>query len=309
MDGFGSHTFSLINSHHERVWVKFHLKTLQGIQNLAREAATRLAGENPDYATEDLFQAIERGDYPRWRLSIQVMTLAQAEHFHDNPFDLTKVWPHTDHPLIEVGLVELNRNPQNYFAEVEQAAFAPANVVPGIGFSPDKMLQARILTYSDAHRYRLGVNYESLPVNRPHSAVNTYQRDGSMRFDSNNGPAVNYQPNSFDGPTADAQYLEPPLRLTGDGARYDHRAGNDDYTQAGNLFRLMDAGARSRLVGNLVAAMAGVPKRIQLRQLTHFYRADPEYGGAVAAGLGIQLIEIEGLAQLPLPELIAATAQ
>lgn len=308
MDSFGSHTFSLINAQHERVWVKFHLKTLQGIQNLTPEAAARLAGENPDYATEDLFQAIEHGDYPRWRLSVQVMTLAQAEHFYVNPFDLTKVWPHKDHPLIEVGVIELDRNPQNYFAEVEQAAFAPANVVPGIGFSPDKMLQARILTYPDAHRYRLGVNYETLPVNRPRSAVNTYERDGSMSFDGNSGAAVNYGPNSFDGPTAEARYLEPPLHLTGDGDRYDHRAGNDDYTQAGNLFRLMDASARSRLVGNLVAALAGVPKRIQLRQLAHFYQADPEYGCAVAVGLDIQLIEVERLAQLSLPELRKATA-
>lgn len=309
MDGFGSHTFSLINAHNERVWVKFHLKTLQGIKNLTREEATRLAGEQPDYATEDLFAAIARAEYPQWRLSIQVMTLAEAENFYVNPFDLTKVWPHKDHPLIEVGVVELNRNPQNYFAEVEQAAFAPANVVAGIGFSPDKMLQARILSYPDAHRYRLGVNYESLPVNHPHSAVNTYHQDGAMRFDDNHGPAVNYEPNSFGGPVEDAQYLESPLPLTGAAARYNHREGNDDYTQAGNLFRLMDTAARSRLVGNIVAGMTGVPKRIQLRQLAHFYRADPDYGGGVAAGLGLQIKEVEGLAKLALTDLIKATAQ
>ncbi len=309
MHGFSSHAFSLINSDNVRVWVKFHLLTLQGIQNLPAAEATRLAGVNPDYATEDLFNAIERGDYPRWRMFIQVMTAAEAETFYVNPFDLTKVWPHKAHPLIEVGVVELNRNPRNYFAEIEQAAFAPANVVRGISFSPDKMLQARILSYTDAHRYRLGVNYESLPVNHAQAEVNHYHRDGHMRFDGNNGPAVNYEPNSFGGPVEDPQYLEPPMPVTGDGARYDHREGNDDYTQAGDLYRLMDVDARARLVSNIVGGMTGVPKRVQLRQLVHFYRADPEYGAGVAAGLGIALSNVEGLAGLSLRDLISATAQ
>jgi catalase len=187
-----------------------------------------------------------------------------------------------------VGEMELNRNPENYFAEVEQAAFAPANVPPGIGHSPDKMLQARILSYPDAHRYRLGVNYEALPVNRPHVPVRHYHRDGAMRFDGNFGGAPNYEPNSFGGPVEDPRYLEPPLRITGDAARYDHREGNDDYTQAGNLFRLMTAEERRRLIENIVGGLTGVDREIQLRQLAHFYKADPEYGAGVAAGLGLE---------------------
>jgi catalase len=228
MDGFSSHTFSLINSKGERVWVKFHLKTKQGIQNLTREESTKLAGENPDHATQDLFQAIAKGDHPKWRVSVQIMPETEAEDYHINPFDLTKVWSHADYPLIEVGELELNRNPENYFAEIEQASFAPANVVPGISFSPDKMLQARILSYTDAQRYRLGVNYESLPVNRPKCPVHHYHRDGSMRFDANGGTAPNYEPNSFGGPKEDPRYGEPPPKISGDAARYDHRAGNDD---------------------------------------------------------------------------------
>ena len=309
MHGFSSHAFSLINAQNERVWVKFHMLTEQGIKNFTREEATRLAGENPDYATDDLFHAIGRAEFPRWRMHIQVMTQAEADGFYVNPFDLTKVWPHKAHPLIEVGVLELNRNPENYFAEVEQAAFAPANVVPGISFSPDKMLQARILSYPDAHRYRLGVNYESLPANHPHSPVNNYHRDGAMRFNGNNGPAVNYEPNSFGGPTEQPEYLEPPFPVTGDGARYNHREGNDDYTQAGDLYRLMDKEARCRLVGNIMAGMASVPKRIQLRQLVHFYRADPEYGKGVADGLGIAVSEFDPLTKLSLPGLIQATAE
>ena len=307
MDGFSSHTFSFINEANERVWVKFHFKTMQGIKNNTREEAIRLAGENPDQATQDLFEAIERGDYPRWKLYVQIMTMEEADNYHINPFDLTKVWPHADYPLIEVGILELNRNPENFFAEVEQAAFAPAHVVPGVSFSPDKMLQARLLSYPDAHRYRLGINFESLPVNRPHVPANTYHRDGAMRSD-NGGKSLNYEPNSFGGPAQDERYLEPPFPVDGDGARYDHREGNDDYTQAGNLYRLLDEGAKSRLIGNIVAAMGGVPRRILVRQLAHFYNADPAYGEGVAKGVGID-VDLAAWAALPLRELIAATAE
>lgn len=285
MDGFSSHTFSFINAEQQRFWVKFHLKTLQGIENFTREEAVKIAGENPDQATEDLFDAIERRDFPKWRLAVQIMPEAEAETYHLNPFDLTKVWPHKDYPLIEVGIVELNRNPDNYFAEVEQAAFAPANVVPGISFSPDKMLQARILSYPDAHRYRLGVNYESLPVNRPHSEVNHYHRDGAMRFDGNGGASPNYEPNSFGGPSETSAYREPPLRILGDGDRYDHRAGNDDYTQAGDLFRLMTEDERARLIDNIVDSLRLAPREIQQRQLAHFDKADTAYGQGVRQGL------------------------
>ncbi len=294
MDGFGSHTFSFINDKNERVWVKFHIKTMQGIRNLAADTAVVLAGENPDYATQDLFLAIENGDYPRWRVSVQIMTDEQARAFPFNPFDLTKVWPHGDFPLIEVGIIELNRNPENFFAEIEQAAFAPANVVPGISFSPDKMLQARIMSYPDAHRYRLGVNFESLPVNKPQAAVNHYQRDGFMSHDGNGGSAPNYEPNSFNGPQQNPAYGEPPFPVDGDGARYNHREGNDDYTQPGDLFRLMTPDARQRLIDNIVDSMREVPRRIQEKQLGHFYKADPAYGEGVALGLGLNVVEAQG---------------
>ena len=287
MDGFSSHTFSLINSTGERVWVKFHLKTKQGIRNLTREESIRLAGENPDHATQDLFQAIANGHYPKWRLSIQIMPEIEAGDYHINPFDLTKVWPHVDYPLIEVGELKLNRNPENYFAEIEQASFAPANVVPGISFSPDKMLQARVLSYTDAHRYRLGVNYESLPVNRPKCPVNHYHRDGAMRFDENGGATPNYEPNSLNGPKENPTYAEPPLRILGDAARYDHRAGNDDYKQAGDLFRLMKLDERVRLISNIVDSMKSIPPEIQSRQIAHFYKVDPDYGRSVEKGLEV----------------------
>jgi catalase len=287
MHGFGSHTFSLINAQNERVWVKFHFKSMQGIRNLSASDAELLAGQNADYATQDLFYAIEQKDFPKWRLCIQVMTEQQAENFPYNPFDLTKVWSQREFPLIEVGIMELNRNPVNYFAEVEQAAFAPAHVVPGIGFSPDKMLQGRIMGYTDAHRYRLGVNYETLPVNKPHSPVNTYQRDGFMRHDGNYGSAPNYEPNSVGGPVQNPHYSEPPVHVDGDGARYDHRVGNDDYTQAGNLFRLMSPDAQSRLIENIVNHMKTVPAHIQERQVAHFFKADEAYGRGIANGLGL----------------------
>jgi len=285
MDGFSSHTFSLINADGERFWVKFHLKTKQGIQNLTRQEATTLAGENPDQATEDLFQAIQTGDYPKWRVSVQIMPELDADAYSVNPFDLTKVWSHRDYPLIEIGELELNRNPENYFAEIEQATFAPANVVPGISFSPDKMLQARILSYPDAHRHRLGVNYESLPVNRPKCPVRHYHRDGAMRFDANGGAAPNYEPNSFSGPKEDPAYLEPPLRVSGNAARYDHHAGNDDYQQAGDLFRLLKADERARLIENIVDSLRLAPREIQARQIAHFEKADPRYGEGVRQGL------------------------
>jgi catalase len=288
MHGFSSHTFSLINAAGERFWVKFHYLTRQGIENNTSAEAIRLAGEDPDHATADLFDAIARGDYPKWRVCVQLMPEAEAETYHLNPFDLTKVWPHKDYPLIEVGELELNRNPKNYFAEVEQAAFSPSNVVPGISFSPDKMLQARVLSYPDAHRYRLGVNYELLPVNRPHATeACTYHRDGAMRFDDNGGGSPNYEPNSFGGPVEDPRFREPPLKISGDADRYDHREGNDDYTQAGDLFRLMTAAECGRLIANIVTHMASVPREIQLRQIEHFRKADPDYGKRVAQGLGI----------------------
>ncbi len=290
MNGYGSHTYSFINADDERFWVKFHFKTQQGIQNMTQEEADRLAGKDPDYHTRQLFEAIARGDYPKWALKVQVMPEVEAETYRWNPFDLTKVWPHGDYPLIEVGVLEMNRNPENYFAEVEQAAFSPANVVPGVSFSPCKMLQARIFAYADAHRYRLGVNHDRLPINAPRATevVNTYQRDGYMRFDDNAGSAVNYEPNSFGGPVADPAYREPPLKISGDADRYEQKRGvDDDYIQPGDLYRLMPPDEQQRLVENIVGSLRKVPKEIQERMVQHFSKADKAYGEGIARGLGL----------------------
>jgi catalase len=288
MNGYGCHTFSFINDKNERFWVKFHFKTQQGIRNIAPDEAVKLAGEDPDYHTRRLFEAIEKKDYPRWTLNVQIMPELEADNYRWNPFDLTKVWPHGDYPLIEVGEMELNRNPENYFAEIEQAAFSPSNVVPGISFSPDKMLQARIFSYTDAHRYRLGSNYERLPVNAPHNAEvnNTYQRDGLMRFDDNGGRQPNYEPNSFGGPAENKDFSEPPLKIYGDADRYEQKRGeDDDYIQPGNLFRLMTSEQQQHLIDNIVGSLKNVPESIQRRMLAHFTKADKAYGSGVKKGL------------------------
>jgi catalase len=288
MHGFGSHTYSLINDHNERFWVKFHFKSMQSIVNLTNAEAASLVGGDRESHQRDLFEAIERRDHPKWRFCVQIMPEAEADKAPYNPFDLTKVWPHGDYKLIDVGVLELNRNPENYFAEVEQAAFEPSNVVPGISFSPDKMLQFRSFAYADAHRYRLGsANYAELPVNRPRCPVHTYHRDGVMRFDGNYGGAVNYEPNSFGGPVEDPRFKEPPLAISGDAERYDHRAGNDDYTQPGNLFRLMTPEQKRALFANTAAAMAGVPEAIVRRWIGHCSKADPAYGRGLADLLGL----------------------
>ncbi len=291
MNGYGSHSFSLINDRGDRVWCKFHFKTIQGIENFTAEEAVRVKGEDPDHATRDLFEAIEQGDYPRWRVCVQVMTEEQAAKHRDNPFDLTKVWKHSEYPLIDVGILELNRNPQNYFAEVEQAAFSPSNVVPGISFSPDKVLQARIMSYPDAQRYRIGANYQQLPVNQPKCPVMHYQRDGAMALGNNGGNTPNYEPNSYEtAPKQNCAYAEPALDLGNVKAdRYDHRAGNDDYTQAGELYRLMTPDQQERLVQNIVGSLSQARRDLQMRQLCHFFRADVNYGRRVAQALGIEI--------------------
>lgn len=291
MDGFSSHTFSLINANNELFYVKWHFKTKQGIKNFTAETAEEMRGKDPDFAQRDLFEAIARGDFPKWRVLVQIMPEKEAETYHINPFDLTKVWPHKDYPLHEVGELVLDRNPENYFAEVEQAAFEPRNIVPGMGFSPDKMLQARLISYPDAHRYRLGVNYDSLPVNRAQCPVHTYHRDGAMRFD-NGGPVVNYEPNSFGGPKQDAKYLERPKMVAGTVARHDHRSDSDYYSQPGALFRLLPADEKQRLISNIVGSMSSVPRRIQELQIRHFHKADPAYGAGVAKGLGLKIEDI-----------------
>ncbi len=291
MHGFGSHTYSLINAKGERFWVKFHFKSMQGIKWWTNRDAEEVIGKDRESAQRDLFEAIARGDYPRWRMCIQVMPEADAERTPYNPFDVTKVWPHADYPLIEVGILELNRNATHYFAEVEQSSFSPSNIVPGIGFSPDKMLQGRIFAYADAHRYRVGTHYEALPVNRPRCPVHHYHADGSMLFEIPNRGDAYYEPNSFAGPQQDARFAEPPLKISGDADRYDHRAGNDDYSQPGRLFRLMTPDAKARLMDNIAEAMQGVPAEIVKRQIVHFYLADKAYGLGVAERMGLSHAE------------------
>lgn len=296
MHGFGSHTFSFINDRDVRVWVKFHFKTLQGIKNFTSAEAQEKRGQDPDWAQRDLVEAIERGDFPRWALKIQVMTQEEANDFRWNPFDVTKVWPQGDFPLIDVGVLELNENPDNYFAHVEQAAFAPAHVPDGISYSPDRMLQGRILAYTDAQRYRLGANYEQIPVNRCPFMVSNYQRDGAMRIDGNGGAAVNYFPNSFDHIEAARNYTEPAMELGSSVAGWFDRNAegeNDHYTQPGNLFRLMSPTEKANTVANIVDAMSGISgarqEEIVNRQLCHWFRADLNLGIAIAKGLSIDL--------------------
>lgn len=286
MHGFGSHTYSLINSAGERHWVKWHYKTLQGIKNLPPAEAARLAGTDPDYAQRDLFGAIERGDFPQWRVCIQIMTEAQADTHYENPFDVTKTWSQKEFPLIEVGILELNRNPINYFAEVEQAAFGPSNMVPGVGLSPDRMLQGRVFAYADAHRYRVGTNHQQLPVNAPRNAVNSYQRDGSMALGSNGGAGPNYEPNSYgDAPKQSPAYAEPALAISGAADRWDHRVDGDYYSHAGALFRLMSDEQKALLVDNIAGTMVAVSADVVERQLGHFFKADPAYGEAIVMAL------------------------
>ena len=288
INGYGSHTYSFVNAQNERFWVKFHFKTLQGHKHWTNAEAEQIVARDRESSQRDVYEAIERGDFPKWKFCVQVMPEKDAETYRWNPFDLTKVWPHSDYPLIEVGIMELNRNAENYFAEIEQSSFSPSNIVPGIGFSPDKMLQARIFSYADAHRYRVGTHYEKLPVNSPRCPVHTYHADGPMRFDAPKGTEAYYEPNSFNGPKQDSRFEEPRLKISGDADRYNHRDGNDDYTQPGDLFRLMTPEQRDRLFKNIAAAMAGVPEEIVQRQLVHFHRADPRYAEGVAKALGVR---------------------
>ena len=286
LNGYGSHTFSFWNDAGERYWVKFHFKTLQGHRHWTNEEGNAVIATDRESAQRDLYDSIEAGDFPKWRMFVQIMPEADAEKTSYNPFDLTKVWPHGEYPLIEVGVLELNRNPEHYFAEIEQSSFSPSNIVPGIAFSPDKMLQARIFSYADAHRYRIGTHYEALPVNAPKATkAVTYHADGAMRFDAPQGTDAYYEPNSFNGPVELKSAQEPPLRISGDAERYDHRVGNDDFSQPAALFRILGAEQQKRLFANIAAAMQGVPAFIQDRQVALFRQVDPAYGEGVAQAL------------------------
>ncbi len=311
MNGYSSHTFKWYNAKGQHCWVQYHFKTEQGIENLTREEATRLAGEDPNHATTDLYQAIQRGDCPSWRVCVQIMPPEEARTYRWNIFDITKVWPHADYPLIEIGRMVLNRNPENYFADVEQSAFSPGNFVPGIAASADKMLQARVISYHDAHLYRLGPNYQLLPVNAPRGCkAENYQRDGHMRFDGNAGGGPNYWPNSMGGAGPDPSVAEPPIELEGDAARHPQELTDDDFFQAGELYRrVMTDTDRDHLIGNIVAHLGGAQKRIQLRQSAVFYKADPDYGRRVADGLGLDPAKVERLASMSQEERVKATAK
>lgn len=292
MHGFGSHTFSFINANNERFWVKFHFKTMQGIECFTDQEAEDVVGKDREHSQRDLFEHIGKGDFPKWKMCIQIMPEAEAKTYKVNPFDLTKVWSQKDYPLIEVGIMELNRNPENYFATVEQAAFNPANIVPGISYSPDKVLQGRLFAYSDAHRYRLGVNSSSIPVNAPKCPFHNYHRDGKMRVDENGGGSVNYEPNSFGGPTEQPEYQNPPLHLEGDAYNYNHREDKDYYSQPGDLYRLITQDKKELLHGNAARSMAGVPENIQIRAIARFYQADENCGKGIAKELGIDINKV-----------------
>ena len=309
MHGFGSHTYSLINKDGVRHWVKFHWVTQQGIKNLSNEEAEAIIAKDRESHQRDLFDAINRGDFPRWKLYFQIMTEEDAKNYKENPFDLTKVWSHKDFPLIEVGIMELNRNPENYFAEVEQSAFNPAHVIPGIGFSPDKMLQGRLFSYGDAQRYRLGVNHDQIPVNRARCPMHSFHRDGQMRVDGNMGATKGYSPNSIgEWQTKGAAYSYSPT--DGESMRYNPYEDRDDncFYQPGNLYRLMSEEKRCLLLKNTVADIIPVTENVKLRHCAHCYLADTEYGSRLAEMLNLDLEVVKSLAGMSQKERFEATS-
>jgi len=279
MNGYGSHTFKLVNKDGEAVYCKFHMKTDQGIKNLPANKAGQLEGQDPDYATRDLFNAIAEGNFPSWTMYIQAMTFDEAEKFRWNPFDLTKIWPQKEFPLIPVGRFTLNRNPKNYFAEVEQIAFSPAHMPPGIEASPDKMLQGRLFSYSDTHRHRLGTNYLQLPVNCPfNTRVKNYQRDGPQNCDTNQEGAPNYFPNSFSGPLDHSSFVESQDTITGDVGRY-NTADDDNFSQVGTFWRdVLTEEGKANLIANMAGHLQNAQDFIQDRAVKNFGQCDPEYG-------------------------------
>ncbi|MDR0182546.1 catalase [Lysobacter arvi] len=294
MHGFGSHTYSFYNDRGERFWVKFHIRTQQGIRNLTDEEAQELIGRDRESHQRDLFDAIERGEFPKWTVYIQAMPETDAEKVPYHPFDLTKVWPHKDYPLIEVGVMELNRNPENFYADVEQSAFAPNNLVPGISVSPDKMLQARLFAYSDAQRYRLGVNHHQIPVNAARCPVHSNHRDGAMRVDGNYGANLHYTPNSYGQWEAQPEYREPPLKINGNADFWNFREDDADYfKQPGDLFRLMSPAQQQVLFENTARAMGDAPDFIKQRHIDNCRKADPAYGAGVAKALRMEAANVD----------------
>jgi len=310
MNGYSGHTFMWYNAQGDYFWVKIHFKTQQGIQNFTREEAQRMAGMDPDYATRDLYDSIVQKNYPSWKVYAQIMTPDQVKKYRFDSFDITKVWFHGDAPLQPIGTMVLNRNPDNYFADVEQAAFSPGNFVPGIGPSPDKMLQGRLFSYHDTHRHRLGANYHLIPVNSPKAAgEKNYQRDGAMRVDSNGSGSPVYYPNTFGGPAPNPAVNVPPVDISGMAARHSYTLTDDDFYQAGQLYRkAMNDIDRDHLIGNIVAHLGNAQKRIQVRQTALFYKADTDYGRRVAEGLGLNVDEIKAIAAVSQEERVKATS-
>ena len=294
MHGFGSHTYSFINAENERFWVKFHFRTQQGIENLSNAEAEALIGKDRESHQRDLYEAIERSEFPKWKMYVQIMPEVEAEKVPYHPFDLTKVWPKGDYPLIEVGEFELNKNPENFYADVEQAAFSPSNLVPGISVSPDKMLQARLFNYPDAQRYRLGVNYHQIPVNAARCPVHSNHRDGTTRVDGNYGSTLHYEPNSFGQWQEQPQYAEPPLKINGDAAHWNFREDDSDYfSQPRALFNLMNAAQKQALFDNTAAAMGDAPDFIKYRHIRNCNACDPAYGEGVAKALGLTVADAQ----------------
>jgi catalase len=310
MHGFSGHTFMWYDEKGEYVWVKTHFITDQGIKNLTRSEALRLMSDDPDHATRDLYESIKKGEYPAWTVSIQVMTAEEAKHYRFDPFDITKVWPHADYPLMPIGRMVLNRNPENFFAEVEQAAFSPGNFVPGIGPSPDRLLQGRLFSYPDTQRHRLGPNFHQIPVNALKATKEkSYQRDGPMRSDDNGGSKPNYWPNSFGGPAPDSSYSVPSIDVAGMATRHVYELGDVDFVQADALFsRVMTDTDREHLISNIVPHLGGAQKRIQLRQCALFYKVNARFGEGVARGLGLGLEDVKHLAAISQEERVKATA-
>jgi len=311
MHFFGSHTFSFYNDKNERFWCKFHFRTQQGIKNLSNEEAMKVCGMDRESNGRDLFNAIESGDYPKWTMYVQIMTEEQAKKHYENPFDITKIWKHKEYPMIEVGVLELNRNPENYFAEVEQSAFTPAHVVPGIGFSPDKFLQGRLFSYGDAHRYRLGVNSNLIPVNKAKCEVNEYHRDGAMRTDGNYGRTPAYTPNSYGVWAAQPDVMEPPLDLEGAMYRYDYKDDptDDCFKAGGNLYRLMTEEKKELLIQNTAADIAPCTQNIKYRHAVHCYLADKDYGKRFSEAAGLDIAKVIELSKISNDELNKATKE
>lgn len=307
MDGFGSHTYMWYNEKGEYVWIKYHMLTDQGVKNFTAAEAEQMAGENPDYAVKDLYDAIDRGDYPSWSVYVQMMTPEEAKNYRVDPFDVTKTWYEEDHPLIPLGKIVLNKNPLNFFAEVEQVAFAPGHLVPGIWTSPDKLLQTRLIAYEDAHRYRLGVNNAQIPINKPKACLYTTQRDGRMQVDGNMGNVPNYYPSSFVQVEVSPKMAPPPIPVVGEIKRHVIESTDADFVQPGEFYRAMSSDDKAHFIYNVTESLKQADPALQYRQTALFYKADHQMGELIAEYLGLPIDTIKSLAAMSQEERVAAT--